>query len=200
MTTEGGGGLGLDDLLGQELRQRVGNLQGPSPRAGQSLYHSLYLTGGTGLSVLSMIVATATTKATVALAAAALLVGGGAAAATAATGSTDPTVWGKTVTAAVATCKGHLLADQHGIGQCVSAVAKQKGAEERALHSKAPAPHSTSNPSDVPSTKPSDVPHGEPTDLPHGNPTDLPYGRPNTTPPGSSGGPIATPVGHPSHP
>jgi hypothetical protein len=160
------------------------------------------------MSVLSMIVATATTKATVALAAAALLVGGGAAAATVATGSADPMVWGKTVTAAVATCKGHLLADQHGIGQCVSAVAKQKGAEERALHSKAPAPHSTGNPRDLPTTKPSDVPHGKPSDVPHGKPTDLPQGRPSdlppghpsTTPPGLSGSPIVTPVGHPTHP
>ncbi len=87
------------------------------------------------MSFLSSLIAAASTKAAAGLAVAALAVGGVSVAATAATGSASPTVWGKTVTTAVATCKDPLKDGQHGIGQCVSAVAKQKGAEERAKHS-----------------------------------------------------------------
>jgi hypothetical protein len=153
------------------------------------------------MSVLSLIVAIASTKTTVGLAAAVLAVGAGAAAATAATGTDNPVVWGKTVTAAVATCKGQLMAaGQHGIGQCVSAVAKQKGAEERALHSETPGTHPAGNPSDVPKVKPSDVPRGKPSDVQQGKPSDLPHGRPTTTPPRSNGHPIGAQVSHAPHP
>jgi hypothetical protein len=63
------------------------------------------------------------------------LAGAGAATAAAATGSPNPAVWGATVTTAVTTCKNDLKDGVHGIGLCVSAVAKQKGKQESAQHS-----------------------------------------------------------------
>lgn len=57
-----------------------------------------------------------------------LLMGGTAmAAAAASTGSVDPTVWGRHVTDAVATCRSDLTAGEAGIGHCVSAIASNKG-------------------------------------------------------------------------
>jgi hypothetical protein len=57
-----------------------------------------------------------------------LLMGGTAmAAAAASTGSVDPTVWGRHITEAVASCRSDLTAGQAGIGQCVSAIASNKG-------------------------------------------------------------------------
>jgi hypothetical protein len=43
------------------------------------------------------------------------------------TGSADPSNWGRLVTQQVATCKAALQTGEHGIGQCVSAFAKQHG-------------------------------------------------------------------------
>ena len=56
-------------------------------------------------------------------------------AATAVTGSANPQAWGQYVQDAVSTCKGELGSGQHGIGQCVRAIANQKGAEKRDQHS-----------------------------------------------------------------
>ncbi len=57
-------------------------------------------------------------------------------AAAAATGSPNPVVWGQYVKNVVTTCKDQLQSGQHGIGDCVSAAARQKGAQEREQHSK----------------------------------------------------------------
>jgi hypothetical protein len=43
------------------------------------------------------------------------------------TGSADPSNWGRLVSQQVATCKAALKTGEHGIGQCVSAFAKQHG-------------------------------------------------------------------------
>jgi hypothetical protein len=83
----------------------------------------------------SRLASVASSKVAAGLAVAALAVGGGSLAAAAAPGSSDPAVWGKTVTAAVEQCKDQLGSGIHGIGECVSQVAKQKGAEARAAHS-----------------------------------------------------------------
>lgn len=56
-------------------------------------------------------------------------------AAAAATGSANPVVWGQYMKSVVTTCKNQLQSGQHGIGQCVSAAARQKGAQEREQHS-----------------------------------------------------------------
>lgn len=77
-----------------------------------------------------------TTRVVVAFAAAALaLAGTTAIAAAAATGSANPVVWGQYMQNVVTTCRDQLQSGQHGIGQCVSAAARQKGAQEREQHS-----------------------------------------------------------------
>jgi len=117
------------------------------------------------MSFLSGLPAVVASKAAVGITVATLAVGGaGAVAATAATGSTNPAVWGQTVTAAVTDCKGQLTAGMHAIGSCVSKVAKQKGEQERASH--LPASANTSHPT------------GAPTSHPTGPPTSHPTGRP----------------------
>jgi hypothetical protein len=79
------------------------------------------------MSLLSGLPAIVASKAVTGFTVATLAVAGaGAVTATAATGSPNPAVWGKTVTAAVTTCKNDLKDGVHGIGPCVSAVAKHK--------------------------------------------------------------------------
>src|ERR1700692_4415737 len=58
-------------------------------------------------------------------------------AAAAVTGSANPQVWGHYVSDAVSTCKSELANGQHGIGRCVSAIARQKGPQESNQHSNA---------------------------------------------------------------
>jgi hypothetical protein len=74
-------------------------------------------------------------KAAMALAAATLSLGTvGAAAATAVTHSVNPQAWGQQVENAVSDCKAALSPGQHGIGECVSAFAKQHGSANSAGH------------------------------------------------------------------
>jgi|SRR5579859_4024161 len=92
------------------------------------------------MSLLSGLPAIVASKTAIGITVATLAVAGaGAVTATAATGSPNPTVWGKAVTAAVTTCKADLKDGVHGIGPCVSDVAKQKGQQERDQHSAGPA-------------------------------------------------------------
>jgi len=121
--------------------------------------------GSSPMSFLSGLPAVVASKAAVGITVATLAVGGaGAVTATAVTGSANPSVWGQTVTAAVTDCKGKLTAGMHAIGSCVSAVAKQKGEQERAQHS--PGSPAISHPT------------GAPTSHPTGPPTSHPTGRP----------------------
>jgi hypothetical protein len=199
MNLDSGGGFDIDDLLERELQRRVGSLRGPSPRVDQSVYHAVLATGGKTMS-FSTLTAAASTKAAGGLAAAALLVGGGTAAAAAATGSTNPDVWGKTVTAAVATCKGDLKAGQHGIGPCVSAQAKKKGAQERAAHAASAARENepTGAAALHPTGAPTSHPTGAPSSHPTGAPSGVPAGPPASIPPGSGSGHPTPPVPTPS--
>jgi hypothetical protein len=137
------------------------------------------------MPLLSSLAATASTKAAVGLATAALVVGGGSAAAAAASGSANPSDWGKTVTQAVATCKNDLSAGQHGIGQCVSKTASQKGQAERAAHAASSARQV--EPSVASSPKQASHPTPAPTSHPTGKPTDVPAGTPPSAPPGGGG-------------
>ncbi len=195
MNTDGSGGFDLDHLLEQEFQRRVGGLQGPSPNVAQSAYH-VFAIGGKSMSLLSTLTAAATTKAAAGLATAALVLGGGSVAATAATGSPNPAVWGKIVNAAVTTCKDHLTDGRHGIGQCVSALAKQKGAEQRAQHSQASQARQNR-----PTGKPTDLATGKPSSLPGGYPTGVPAGPPGSPPAALGGGhPTGAPVTPPGHP
>jgi len=103
------------------------------------------------------------------------------------TGSADPQVWGQHVADAVATCKTQLANGQHGIGACVSAIARQKGTQEREQHptghgASTHPPSSAGPPSSVPSRLPSGIasgpPSGRPTGVPVGPPTVRPSSRP----------------------
>jgi len=139
-------GDGFDELLQQEFQRAAGNLEGPTPSAGQSAYHATFISGGSAVSVFSSITAAVTTKAAIAATAATLVVGG-AAAGTVATGSPNPANWGSAVVQAVQGCKTTVgtgsdttktaSPGRDNVGQCVSAFAKQHGAAERAAHSKA---------------------------------------------------------------
>lgn len=74
----------------------------------------------------------------------AALVAGGAVATAAVTGSTNPMNWGQQVVQKVQDCKDDVRTSQsasaasasRGIGQCVSAFARQHGEQQRAEHSK----------------------------------------------------------------
>lgn len=88
------------------------------------------------MSLLSGLPAVVASKAVTGFTVATLAVAGtGAVTATAATGSPNPSIWGKAVTAAVTACKNDLKEGVHGIGSCVSDVAKQKGKQESGQHS-----------------------------------------------------------------
>lgn len=177
MTMYSGNGLGFDGLLEKELHRQVGGLSGPSSQVTKSAYHAAFLQGET-MTHLSSLTALASSKAAAGLAVAGLAVGGVSAAAAVGTGSPNPAVWGKTVVAAVATCKADVLkAGDHGIGQCVSKVAKEKGDAVRAAH-----------------------PAGGPASHPTGA-SGAPVGPPASIPPGSKHGhPTGPPVNPPAHP
>ena len=84
-------------------------------------------------------------------------------AAAAVTGSANPQAWGQYVNDAVSTCKSELTSGQHGIGQCVSAIARQKGPKERNQHSNGDG-------------------NGKTHPTPKGRPTGVPGGPPSTRP------------------
>ena len=133
MSTEESRRPNLDDLLEQELERSLGHLQGPRAHFYQSAYYRAFCAEGDYRSAFSSPRVAALAKVGVGLGAAALVAGGGVVVAIASTGSADPGVWGKTVSSAVASCKDQQT--EHGIGQCVSAVAKQKGEQARAVNS-----------------------------------------------------------------
>jgi len=166
-------GFDLDAQLEQQLHRQLGTLSGPSPQVFQSAYHAAFLKAS-GRGLVSSLVFAASSRAVAGLAVAAFAVGGGSLVAAAATGSSNPVVWGRTVTTAVQTCKD-ARNRTHGIGECVSRVAQQQGAEERAAHS-----HGNSE-QDHPTAPSSSTSNG------HG------HGRANGRSPGSSPG--ATPSG-----
>lgn len=208
MNVDSGSGSDFDELLERELQRQLGRLQGPRPTVAQSTYHTAHAPGGRTMSLLSTLTAAASPKAAAAvLATAAVVVGGGSAAAAAATGSSNPTVWGKTVTAAVAMCKHQLTDGHHGIGQCVSAAATLKGQEERDAHSASAArenhptgastSHSAGGATSHPTGASTSHPTGAPTSHPEGRSTGVPVGPPTSLPPASGGthptGPPVTP-------
>jgi hypothetical protein len=175
MRTDGADGFDLDELLERELRRQVAELRVPSPRADQAAYRAVVANGGKRMPLLSSLTAAASSKAAVGLATAALVIGGGSVAAATATGSANPSDWGKIVTEAVASCKAKLGDDQHGIGRCVSAVASRKGQEERSEHAASAARqnHPTGAPTERPTGAPTAHPTGRPSDVPtpHATPT-----------------------------
>jgi hypothetical protein len=100
---------------------------------------------------------------------AALLAAGGTTGATVAAANG---AFGQQVQQQVQTCKDDLKAGTHGIGQCVSTFAQQKGEQERDQHSNGNAPSTSGKPSNPGNSGG----HGQPTFVP-GRPTGTP-GRP----------------------
>jgi hypothetical protein len=190
-------GFDLDSHLERELHRQVGSISGPRPFASQSAYHAAFMKASrTGLR--SRLASVASSRVAAGLAVAALAVGGGSLAAAAATGSSDPAVWGKTVTAAVEQCKDQLGSGIHGIGECVSQVAKQKGAEARAAHSQGGS--AKDHPNGAPAAKSNGNANGNANANGNGNTNGHPGGGPpSTTPAGPkpkhSGGTPPTPPG-----
>src|SRR6266571_2271773 len=118
------------------------------------------------MSLLSGLPAIVASKAVTGFTVATLAVAGaGAVTATAVTGSPNPAVWGKAVTAAVTTCKADLKDGVHGIGPCVSDVAKQKGQQERDQHSAGSA-GSAGSPGSAAGSHPTGPPTSHPTSHP----------------------------------
>ena len=86
-------------------------------------------------------------------------------AAAAVTGSANPQAWGQYVSDAVSSCKSELASGQHGIGQCVRAIARQKGPQESNQHS---------NGNGNGSSKTHPTPKGGPIGVPGGPPSTRP--------------------------
>jgi len=150
------------------------------------------------MPMLSTLAATMTTKVAAGLATAAVVVGGGtAAAAAAATHSANPVTWARTIAETVVTCKSELADGDHGIGQCVSAVARQHGQEQRDAHSAASDHGQQPNASASPHPTGPDKPHptGQPASHPSGPPTSHPSGPPTSPTPHPD---KPTPKPHPS--
>jgi hypothetical protein len=221
MRTEKIRGDDLDQLLDQELHRRSGRRLGPTPEFDQAGYYSAFFAEDkrSSTSITPTMLKTAAGLVT-----ATLLASAGAAVAFAATGSPNPAVWGQTVSAAVSNCRDQLAEGEHGVGQCVSAVAKQKGAEERTVHSAtAGSPNhpstavSENHPTSLPSaisagqsrthptasaeSQSSETPAGQSKTHPTGPPENHPKARPTDVPAGPPASlPVASPGSHPTGP
>jgi hypothetical protein len=182
----------FDSLLEHELQRRFGSVSGPVPWPSRAAYKLAARSrrGARRPRSVGLVVAVA----------AGLLALGSVIAATAATGTTDPTVWGQQVKTAVENCKDQLSSGQHGIGDCVSDFAQQHGKSHKNsnLHNDASQDQHTGSGSN------SGGPASPNGNANNGNAKGKPSGVPNGPPasPGSGGngnGPRATPPGHTNH-
>jgi hypothetical protein len=149
----------FDLWLNDELGKGYAPFQAVSPPAGAPYRSHASITRGTrGRGARAAIVVVA---AAIGLVATSVL------AAAAVTGSANPQAWGQYVSDAVSTCKSELASGQHGIGQCVRAIARQKGSDESNQHSNGNG-NGTSN--------------GKTHPTPKGRPTGVPGGPPSTRP------------------
>jgi hypothetical protein len=115
------------------------------------------------MAVRSSVLAAVSAKA-VAVAAAAALATGGAAAALA-TGSVKPANWGQQVVQAVRDCQADRAdpgTSTRGIGQCVSAVARQHGDQQRTRHAGAAPEGTPGSPSPLPGKRLGATKNGSP--------------------------------------
>jgi hypothetical protein len=169
------GGNGFDQWLEQQLQNHAAGAPGPSPAPAQAQYHAAYIQGGPHMSVLAKVATLVSAKVAVGIAVATIAVAAaGAATEASVTGSVNPSDWGQQVVQQVAKCKAALAPGSHGIGQCVSAFAKQHGPAVSADHRASGArggDHTPGPPSGV--GKPSSAP-GKPSGVPRGAPTSHP--------------------------
>jgi hypothetical protein len=117
----------FDLWLNDELGKGYAPFRAVSPPAGAPYRSHAITRAGRGRGARAAIVVGA---AAIGLMATAVL------AAAAVTGSASPQAWGQYVSDAVGTCKSELAGGQHGIGQCVRAIARQRGSQESNQHSK----------------------------------------------------------------
>ncbi|HXA41764.1 MAG TPA: hypothetical protein VNV65_02505 [Candidatus Solibacter sp.] len=187
-------GFDLDRQLRSAVRKQGGAGKGPSPHSSQAAYHLAFMAASRPRRFSSLRLATSP-KMLAGLAAAVLAVGGGSLAyAAAATGSSDPAVWGKTVTAAVEQCKDQLTNGIHGIGECVSKVAKQNGEDARADHSRGKS--GQDHPSGATGATDSGNGHGHGNGNATGRPSGVPTGPPSGVPAGPKNDHPSTPPNH----
>jgi uncharacterized membrane protein YgcG len=122
------GGNEFDKWLEQQLQMEAAAQPGRHPMPAQAQYHAAYLQGGTQVSFLAKVAGLVTAKAAIGLTLGVLAVSAaGAAGEASITGSADPSNWGQQVVQQVQKCKAALAPGAHGIGDCVSAFAKQHG-------------------------------------------------------------------------
>jgi hypothetical protein len=147
---------GFDLWLTDELGKGYATFRGVPPPAGAAYRAASATHGPRGRAARAALVVLAVAvglMATTVLAAAAV------------TGSANPQAWGQYMSDAVSTCKSELANGQHGIGQCVQAIAHQKGPQERNQHSKAGGNGAGSS-HPTPKGRPSGLPGGPPSKRP----------------------------------
>ena len=132
------------------------------------------------MGVTTAVATAAKAKVAAAVLAGVVVAGGGAAGATVAAANG---AFGSQVAAKVTTCKQQLTSGVHGIGQCVSTFAKQKGVQERDQHSQNNGKGNNGKPAGTPGAHA--TPSGRPSMTPGaaGN-----HGAPPIETPGSSSG------------
>jgi hypothetical protein len=155
-------GTDFEDWLERQFSKTLGSERGPKPYPAGARYAVASRMGGTRfMAVRSSVVAALSAK-VIAGGAVAALAAGGATAAIAATGSLSPVSWGQHVVQAVEQCKDQLRAAQgtsrgdpdRGIGQCVSAVARQHGEQKRDQHANAAGDGTAPGPRPISSSSP----------------------------------------------
>jgi hypothetical protein len=193
----------FERFLDSQLQTRLGELAGPTTDHRRAAYH-LAATGSASWFGVAGARRMPASRAAVALVTAALaLVAGSAVAAAAVTGSSDPGVWGRTVTQAVAECKDHLADGEHGIGQCVSEVARRHGEAQKEAHGNGGSDNQDTG--DANGDHPgqggdSNGPHGKPAGVPSPNPAASDHPAPGGATGNPPGGPPATPPGQLNRP
>jgi hypothetical protein len=154
MTSMGGDRADFEEWLGQQFTRTLGSERGTRPRPAEARYAGASLTKGRSFAAIrSSTLATLSAKA-MAAGVAAALAAGSAVAATAATGTVNPVNWGQHVVQAVEHCRTVVPAGgdagagdaPSGIGQCVSAAARQHGQEQHAMHATGAAEHPSAAP------------------------------------------------------
>jgi hypothetical protein len=124
-------GSGFDRLLEAELQNRLGGVEGPSPEVRQSAYQAFWSrrrSGARHSGIRSIFSRTLVLS----LAAGGVLIASGSLAVAAGAGSAGPNVWGRVITTALQECSGQLAGGQQGVGECLHAVATQRGERQPA--------------------------------------------------------------------
>lgn len=124
-----GGDSDFDKWLEHELQNRAAAHMGPRPMPVQAEYHAAFLKQANRVPVFAKVAALLSAKVVVGLTLGVLAVSAASAGEAAITGSANPTAWGQQVVQQVEKCKDALTPGAHGIGDCVSTFASQRGVQ-----------------------------------------------------------------------